>query len=263
MNVKSADGVSIVYQVKGKGSPALVFVHGWSCDKSYWDPQVSHFAKRDKVVTIDLAGHGESGQERENWTVEAFGADVAAVVNHLDLEQVILIGHSMGGPVVIEAARQIPERVIGVVGVDTFGDINRKNPQPSTGDRLARFRTNFVEAVRPMVKSMFLEKSDPKLVEKIVLDMSSAPSRVGIGAMEGMFNYDLPKGFEKVEAPIRCINSDYRPFDLEGAKQHSPSFEIALMFGVGHFVMLEDPATFNSLLEEIIKELVQAKQKGG
>ena len=259
MKVKSADGVSVAYQVKGSGSPALVFVHGWSCDKSYWEPQTSHFSKKHKVVTVDLGGHGESGLERENWTVDAFAADVAAVVNKLDLKKVVLIGHSMGGPVVVEAARLMPDRVIGVVGVDTFGDIDRKRMPPLTEDRLARFRSNFVETTREMVKSMFLETSDPKLVEKIVLDMSSAPPKVGIGAMKGMSDYDLPGTFEKIKVPIRCINSDYRPFDLEAARQHSPSFKVVFMSGVGHFVMLEDPGTFDSLLEETIEELTSKK----
>jgi pimeloyl-ACP methyl ester carboxylesterase len=259
MKVKSADGVSVAYQVKGSGSPALVFVHGWSCDKSYWEPQVSYFSNKHKVVTVDLGGHGESGLERENWTVDAFAADVAAVVNKLDLKKVVLIGHSMGGPVVVEAARLMPERVIGVVGVDTFGDIDRKRMPPPTEDRLARFRSNFVESTREMVKSMFLETSDPKLVEKIILDMSSAPPKVGIGAMKGTSDYDLPKALEKIKAPVRCINSDYRPFDLEAARKHSPSFEIVFMSGVGHFVMLEDPETFNSLLEDIIEGLTSKK----
>ena len=254
MKLESADGVSVAYQVAGNGIPTLVFVHGWCCDRSYWDLQVSHFAKKYKVVTIDLAGHGESGLERENWTIEAFASDVVAVVNHLDLKQVVLIGHSMGGPVVIEAARRLPERVIGVVGVDTFGDIDRKRTQEPIENRLARFKMNFVEASRETVRSMFLDTSDPKLVDKIVLDMSSAPPEVGIGAMKGSAVYELSKAFEKIKVPIRCINSDYRPFDLEAAQQHSPSFEIVFMTGVGHFVMLEEPGTFNNLLDHIIKE---------
>ena len=83
--VISADGLSIAYRVEGNGNPTLVFIPGVSCDKSYWDPQVSHFAQKYRVVAIDLAGQGESGLNRERWTMEAFGEDVAAVVNHLNL----------------------------------------------------------------------------------------------------------------------------------------------------------------------------------
>ena len=101
MNVQShiaisVDGVPIHYDVQGNGATALVFVHGWCCDRHYWDRQVSHFPHYT-VATLDLAGHGESGRDRTRWTMPAFGQDVVAVVEQLGLEQVVLIGHSMGG----------------------------------------------------------------------------------------------------------------------------------------------------------------------
>ena len=255
MNVRSADGVSIHYSSRGSGSPALLFVHGWCCDETYWEPQVRHFAERHRVVSIDLAGHGESGTDRKNWSVNAFGEDVAAVVKELSLDRVILVGHSMGGPVIVEAARLMPERVIGLVGVDTFQDLDRKQTRAPLDERLSRFRNSFVEASHEVVKSMFAEKSDPELAARIVADMSSSPSHVGIGAIEAMGDYDAAKAMESIQVPIRCVCSDYQPFDTEAADQHSSSFKVTFMSGVGHFVMLEDPATFNRLLEEIIEEL--------
>jgi len=71
-NAISADGVSIAYEVRGEGEPALVFVHGWCCDRSYWDAQLPYFAQKYKVVAIDLTGHGESGLDRKEWTMGAF-----------------------------------------------------------------------------------------------------------------------------------------------------------------------------------------------
>ncbi len=93
----SFDGVPITYEVGGSGAPALVFVHGWCCDRHYWDEQVDHFAAHYAVVTIDLGGHGASGRQRTAWTMSAFGRDVVAVVERLGLPQAVLIGHSMGG----------------------------------------------------------------------------------------------------------------------------------------------------------------------
>ena len=78
----SADGVPISFQVKGSGAPALVFIHGWCCDRTYWDAQAAHFSKKHKVVAIDLAGHGGSGLGRKVWTMAAFGEDVVAVVKN-------------------------------------------------------------------------------------------------------------------------------------------------------------------------------------
>lgn len=256
MNVKSADRVSIAYRVVGSGKPALVFVHGWCCGQSYWDAQVPHFARQYKVVTIDLAGHGESGLERKTWTMSAFGEDVVAVVNELALDEVVLIGHSMGGPVIAEAARRMPERVIGLVGADTFINVEQMGTPEQIDEFLGSLRANFVEATREFVRSMFTPTSAPVLVERVVADMSAAPPEVGLGAAEGMSKQDLARAFEEVQVPIRCINSGRITTDIEAARRHASSFEVVFMSGVGHFVMMEDPETFNRLLAEIVKEFV-------
>ncbi len=257
-NVKSADGVSIAYRVEGSGNPTLVFVHGWCCDKSYWDPQVSHFAEKYRAVAIDLAGHGESGLKRDKWTVASFGEDVAAVVNHLAPAQVILIGHSMMGAAVnFEAAQRIPS-IVGIVAVDAPFLSNRKANQASL-DQLAALRSSPDEvahnAMRKIVSGMFIEKSDPALVERITSAMSSGPRNVREGTVEEFLIYDLGRALEEVTVPVRGISGDH-PLDLEAIRQHCPSFQVEVMSEVGHFVMLEDPVTFNNLLEGIIQKLV-------
>src|SRR5258708_36000946 len=103
--VSSADGVPIHFTDQGKGDPALVFVHCWSCDRHLWDNQVPVFAKRHRVVTLDLAGHGESGRGRKDWSVPSFREDVKALVEKLGLKQVMLVGSAMRGAVSLQTAR--------------------------------------------------------------------------------------------------------------------------------------------------------------
>ena len=76
----SKDGTPLAYEVFGAGGPTLVFVHGWSCDSRYWRAQVPVFSKNYRVVTMDLAGHGNSGMSRTKYPMTAFGQDVKAVV---------------------------------------------------------------------------------------------------------------------------------------------------------------------------------------
>jgi len=261
MKTKSADGVSISYQHKGSGSPALVFVHGWCCDKSYWNSQIPYFAKKNEVVTLDLAGHGDSGIDRDNWTMTAFGEDVAAIIDQLSLEQVVLIGHSMGGPVVIAAAQLIPERIRGIVGVDAFQDLHFRILRESLDEMLTGFQVDFKKASRNYVTSMFPETSDPELVESIISDMGSAPPRMAMEALQEVVAYDLIGEIEKIQVPIRCICSNWRPFYLETAGKYISSFKVKFMSGVGHFVMLEDPRTFNSLLDEMICDITIINSK--
>ncbi len=261
----SADGNAIHYQVQGQGKPALIFIHGWCCDRSYWDAQLLYFAQKYKVVAIDLAGHGESGLDRKEWTMGAFGEDVVAVVDKLNLDQVVLVGHSMGGPVILEAARRMPKRVIGLVGVDTLQNFEGKLTQEEIDDWFSPLRANFVEATRNFVRTMFTPNSDPALVEKIVTDMSSAPQEVGSGALEGYVDFqnnEIIRVLQEVQAPITCINSDQYPTNVEANQHYAPSYKAVIMSGAGHFNMIEDPETFNRLLEETIQEFVQkAKSK--
>ncbi len=256
----SIEGIPIGYEVYGEGTPCLVFVHGWSCDRSYWERQLSHFARQHQVVAIDLAGHGESGADRTTWTMGAFGEDVVAVADKLGLDQIVLIGHSMGGPVIVEAARRMSQRVIALVGVDTFTDVARTRTPDQVEQSLAPLRANFLEETRRIVRNMFLPNSDPMLTEHIVADMSSAPHHVAVGAWEefGSNYQNLRTGLQEVKAPIISINSDYRPNNTDAAKNYG--IEIRLMSGVGHFVMIEDAETFNQHLEEAIRSFVRLTQ---
>jgi pimeloyl-ACP methyl ester carboxylesterase len=255
----SPDSVSLSYTVQGAGEPAIVFVHCWCCDKSYWKEQVPYFEKKYKVVTVDLGGHGDSGLGREDWTVQSFAADVAAVVKALKLERVILVGHSMGGPVSLEAARLIPGRVIGIIGVDTFQDFGEKVPEEQQKQWLSAFEANFPAVTNQFVRSMFPAGADTALVARIAADMASAPAAVGVGAMKNMLRYDPAPAVRETGVPIRAINADKWPTNVEGNKKLARSYDVKFMPGRGHFVQLEDPATFNRLLDETIAGIVKNK----
>ena len=261
----SADGIPISYEVRGRGEPALVFVHGWCCDRSYWNEQLPHFAQKYKVVSVDLAGHGESGLDRKAWTMDAFGDDVVAAAEKLNLKQVVLIGHSMGGIVILKAALKMPERILGLVAVDEFFNLEAKSTPEEIEKLLAPFRSNFTEATGNWVRTVFTPKSDSKLVEHIVADMSACPPSVGLGAATGTdgmlefeYNMDnrLTRILQELKAPIVFINSDSQPTEVEINRRYLPSFNAKVVPGVGHFVMLERPEIFNGLLEESIQDFI-------
>lgn len=259
----SADGVQIRYELRGNGEPTLIFVHGWCCDRSYWREQLPYFAQNHRVVAIDLAGHGESGLNRKAWTLDAFGDDVAAVAAKLSLKQVVLIGHSMGGSVIVKAAPKVPRQVLGLVTVDQFYNLEEQHTQEEMDNFIAPFRVNFREAVSNWVRTVFTPKSDPKLVEWVVAHMSTRPPEVGLGAatepdgeIAFVFNIDncLIQALQKVEAPLVFINSDLQPTAEEINKRYPPFSNAKIVRGVGHFVMMEAPAVFNGFLESSIEE---------
>ncbi len=256
-SVRSADGVPISYQMAGEGPVSVVFVHGWLCDRGYWKEQLDYFAQVHRVVALDLAGHGDSGLNRNDWTFPAFGEDVAAVINGLGLERIVLVGHSMSGPVIVEAARIAPDKVIGLVGVDTL-----QNPDAPgmTLDAmqgfLAPFEESFSDAVRDLVSAaMFVPQSDPILKAWIVEDMASAPPDVGVGALRSNILWPTTTRSEALaalRAPMRLINSLLYPTDSAATNRYR--MDVVIMSGVGHFTMMEDPETFNALLSSAIAD---------
>lgn len=263
-DVLSKDGTKINFYTEGKGEPAyrtgrpaLVFVHGWSCDRSYWNDQVKTFSSKYRIVTIDLAGHGESATTRKNYTIELFGEDVEAVVNKLHLEKIILIGHSMGGAVVIEAAKLLKGKVIGLVGADTYQNFKDDWTAEQKENFLKPFYSDFVNTTKNFVTAMLPKTTDSILVNRIVNDMSSAPPEIAISAIRNLFFYDPIPTLKEIHLPIISINCDMYPVSVEENKKYVDSFTVKMMNGVGHFVMLEDKDKFNKLLQEAIDELTK------
>jgi len=248
----SSDGVKISYHVEGEGSPAIVFVHGWSNNRSIWDAQVSHFAEKYKVVAVDLAGFGESGNNRDAWTIEAFGDDVAGVINKLDLDQVVLVGFSMGGPVVIETANQESGRVIGVVLVDNLHNIDMKYP-PQMAAHMDSIMMDLVTnpTVEKMVAGGFVKRKPEKFFEQAVSMLNSASK---VGWRESLINTlrwhneDQAESLERIRVPIIAINSDRMPTNVEAFRKVVPTFQAKIIPGVGHVVMWDAPEEFNRLL---------------
>lgn len=253
---KAPDGVDIRYEVAGSGEPALVFVHGWSCDRTYWRAQTDHFAASHRVVAVDLGGHGESGLGRKDWTMAAFGGDVRAVVEALALRKVVLVGHSMGGHVIVEATNLMPDRVAAVVLVDTFTNVDRHQSAEDLERFLAPMRADFRGTTEAWVRRrLFTVRSDPKLVEWIARDMAAAPAAVGLSAMEHVRRYDEGAGLAAMKVPVRMINADLFPTNLEAARRRKADVSLAVMAAVGHFPMMEDPDEFNRLLARAVREL--------
>jgi len=253
----SPDGIRIAYEAHGEGTPALVFVHGWSCDRSYWSAQLGPFSRKYRVVAVDLAGHGESGAGREAWTMAAFGGDVAAVVEKLGLQRVILIGHSMGGDVIAEAARRLPGRVVGLIWVDTYRQLRTPRTAEQVQAFMAPLRAGFADSTRALVRGMFLPTSDRVLMERVAADMSSAPPAVALGALESALSYsrEMPHTLEELRLPVVAINPDNGPTDVASMQRYG--VEVIMMPGVDHFLFMEDPARFNGLLATAIDRLAR------
>lgn len=236
----------------------LVLVHGWMCDQSYWNLQVPELVENVGVVTVDLAGHGDSGLTRQSWSIASLAGDVVTVIEELQLDCVIVVGHSMGGMVALEVARAVPERVIGVIGVDSLQDSDPDFNLEELTPLLAGFENDFVTTCDGFVRGMFIAGTDPALVNGIATDMCDGPEEVGQQLMRAYVEYDWPRGFAEAGVPIRSINADLWPTDLEGNRQVA-DYDLTVLPGYGHFLMQEAPDELTKALVETTRDIDAAQ----
>ena len=257
------DSVHIDYRVWGKGDPAIVLIHGWACDWNYWKAQVEALEPKYTVVALNLAGHGASERNRTDWSIGNYGEDVATVVRQLPNRRVILVGHSMGGDVALEATRRIGDRVIGIIAVDSLKSIGLPPMRPREIERqLAPFRANFIEATRNYVTGTMFEKgADPTLMQKIAYDMSLEPPAVGVPSLQSLLTMDFATLLPDIHVPVLAINSDLGPTDEARIRKYLPDFKADVLEHTGHFLMMESPQRFNPLLLKDIDLLVQKAKR--
>jgi len=256
----SADGVPLRYFVSGTGEPAVVLVHGWAMDHRLWDGQVPALAAAHRVITLDLAGHGASGSTRSAWTIPAFGEDVKAVVEAAGASRLVLVGHSMSGPVVLEAARRMPERVAGIVLVDTLLDVEQRTPAAAVDDMAKQLQADYQTVIAQFTNSYLFAPATPGAVRERVLAAAMGMNpEVSIAALRASWSYDPVPALREIKAPVRAVNADLHPTNVESNRRHMPGFDVILVPGSGHYPMLEDPARFDPALDRAIREVLAAE----
>jgi pimeloyl-ACP methyl ester carboxylesterase len=245
----------IVYSAAGAGEPALVFIHGGLAERSFWNAQLKAFSGSHRVIALDLPGHGESGANRRNWGIPEFGADVRAVVEAEKLERVIIIGNSIGGPVAVEAALLLPGRALGVVGVDTFQVLDYRITAEEAAQRAESFRSDYSGSLKQMVRDLFHPDADPALMAEAERRMSRTPPEAANAMFLSLAGYDAGAAVRRLKVPIRAVNGDLYPTNLEDNKKVKPDFDAVVMKHTGHYPMLEHPEEFNRLMTEAINNL--------
>ncbi len=265
MNSNKKENLHIDYLVTGKGEVTLVFIHGGFIDKEYWQEQVAYFSRNFKVVTIDLAGHGKSGDNRNDWTIESLGNDVIQVIKELSLTKVILIGHSLGGNVILEVAAKLPELVIGLIGIDNFKNAGMPVPQPlmeQISQALEYMKTNFAEVSENFARlSLVTSHTDKQIAERVINDYKNFKPNVGRPLLVSSFLYhDREKELlQNLKLKLHLINVDYFPTNEELLNQNTGSgYELTEMKGTCHYPMIEYPDVFNTNLEKVVSTIISS-----
>ena len=239
------NGAKIHYQSYGQGSDAFLLIHGWSSNLTAWSYQIPELAKRGRVVAIDLPGHGQSDKPQLSYTMDHFAAAIDAVMKDAKVERGVLLGHSMGTPVVRQFYRKYPKKTIAIVIVD--GGLRPFGDKAMRDQFLAAFRSpNYKEAGTQMFGQMtpMLSAEDK---QKALASFNSTPQHVLVSAMEAM-NDEALYTTDKINVPVLAIlaKSPFWPADTEQfLRSLAPDLEFVMLEGVDHFLHLEKSKEFN------------------
>jgi pimeloyl-ACP methyl ester carboxylesterase len=247
----------------GRGTPPLVFVHGFACSAEDWKPQLEHFQKTNEVVACDLRGHGRTPGRPHECSIEHYGGDVAALVNNLELSDCILVGHSMGCRVVLEANRLIPDRVAGIVLVDGSRNATSDPEGAEAAARATVAKLGYGAFAETLFRQMFFTPSAQ--ADAIVARAVKSSAEFGPELWPRVSRWDagqMDAAFDAVRAPVLAIQSTTRNAQLQRAPMKpgdtspwvdylsSRGAKVAIVPGVGHFTMLEAPETVNRLIAD-------------
>ena len=254
----NSQGVTIDFTDEGKSDTTLLFVHGWCINKTYWQHQVDFFRNEYRVVTVDLAGHGLSGANRNVWSVEEFGKDILAVINHLHLSKIILIGHSMAGDIALEVSTKIPDHILGLIAIDSYTDIGKDFSEDPEAKRFFKsLREDFKKEGPTFVQTLFFERTDSANRARVFRDFENTSPIVAIESLNENVKYS-GKQVEKLKAwgkKIYLINSDKSPVIKEGFERNKIAYNVVTINGTGHYPMIEKPDEFNSLLAQTLSQI--------
>lgn len=255
--------VEIFYRDRGAGLPIL-FVHGFPLDGALWQPQLDRLSDTYRVIVPDLRGFGDSAQCLAV-LMKRYADDLRALLDELEIERVVLAGLSMGGYVAFAFYRQYPNRVRGLVLVDTRPQADTEEDQDNRVATAERVRTQGPgvladDMVEKLLSPATLENRPD--VARMAHKMMARQSITGIiAALYGMSERpDSRPMLGEISAPALVVvgaDDTVTPVgDAEAMVEAIPGAELAVIADAGHLSNLEQPEAFNRALREFLDSRV-------
>ena len=263
------DGAFIYYEVSGKGQPIL-FVPGWTMTTKLWKKQVQALSKDHQVITMDFRGHGNSSKTLSNHTIPRYAKDVRALIDHLKLDKVVLVGWSLGGPVLFSYWEQFgPEKIKALGFVDTAPSASPSVSSGSHGagniefDKMNETLMALASARRDMafgfISGCFKEgNASKKDVEWILSEHLKTPTAIATAIFSDYFYRDFTDTLKKITVPT-IVFSGSSPLSKDSVKvgqwmsSQIPKATFVPFEKGGHMLFYEQPDKFNAALATFIK----------
>ena len=248
------DGAKLFYREAGTGDPPFVFVHGWTCDHSYFAPQFEHFGQRHRVLAVDLRGHGESDAPDQDYTIAGFADDDAGQCADAGLTRPVVDGHSMGATVVLELAARYPDLPVAVVMIDAAPIVASPETASAADGLVAALRgADHAVARAAIAENLAAQvRDDPALSARIVADMAKVPDHVATSSIEHTMAWDGEAAARACRVHALHIAADEPINDAAALRALNPRIRTGQTVGAGHFNQLEVPEQVHAMIERFL-----------
>jgi pimeloyl-ACP methyl ester carboxylesterase len=245
-------GLRLYYERGGRGGQELLFVPGWCCDHTAFQPQFEHFAREHRVTALDLRGVGQSDRPREGYSIPVLADDVAALCAAIGIPRPVVVGHSLGGMIAVELAARYPELPSALVLVDP-GPID---PVPETVEFFTKFAAQLEGPDGEEIRRAYvgdMGAHDAELARWIVDHMCVVEQPVAAAVIRGVAEWNGRDPFSRCKLPTLLLRSRIGPeSDVLRLLQIKPDLEVAITVGAGHFHQLEVPDQVNAMIERFL-----------
>ncbi len=260
----------IAYSDTGSGGIPVLFVHGWSCDSSFWSRQTEALSKRHRVIVMDLPGHGRSSAPRIAYTRDLFVDSVSLVLDRLRIQRAVLVGHSLGWDVIRAFALRRPERVAALVNVDGAYCRVPRTPEERValeklfagfGAPFADVHPKSIDKARALfIDTLFAPETPEPLRSWIRSRMSATPPHVARSALLEFLRLDRWTDSRPVQVPTLAVYAEFTARqELPGHREYlhalNPSLEYEEWPSAGHFVMMENADRLNRRLLAFLESI--------
>lgn len=249
------DGMRVHYENYGKGKEAIVFIHGWLSNLTFWRANIPAFAAEKRVIALDLPGHGASDKPPVKYSMDLYARAVDAVLKGAGVEHVVLVGHSMGTPVARQFYRLRPQQVQAIVIVD--GNLRALATREVMEPIIARFRgPDYEQMIDEFAAFSVHPTNDAKLREELKASMLAVPREVAVSMIDALIDPAVWKP-DKITVPTLALMAkneqwwppDYEPF----AREVVPGIDYRVWDGVSHFLMLDRSQEFNEAVAGFLR----------
>jgi pimeloyl-ACP methyl ester carboxylesterase len=245
-------GTRLYYERAGTGEPELLFVPGWCCDHTAFQPQFDHFAKTHAVTALDLRGVGQSDAPGGGYSIPELADDVASFCGAVGIEKPVIVGHSLGGMIAVEVAARFASLPSALVLVEP-GPIA---PLPATVDFFSDFATRLEgpdgeELRRAYVHDMGAR--DEELARWIVDHMCVPEQHVAAAVIRGVSEWDGREPLARCTLPVLALRDEIgETTDILRLLEIKPDLEVGITVGAGHFHQLEVPEQVNAMIDRFL-----------